>query len=252
MWKACLFLLVLLIPPSTYAQEQKNDGPRSKLFYRFDVGVSRHRLEESLIGLADAARQPDALLLIRVCSKEPMPKALVLSAASPRIIYDYMGTFYDFPPERIRLQRSEDCLGRDNAFAATELWVIPKDADVPPSVESVSLGQMSAEVIKRGDEIKSIGEFRAALRRLVKALREQPDSVGIVTGYYFNHPSPTMLNALREAKNTLGRNKLPKSKYLIHIKPWGDELPPSPSEPKYPTAFIMKKTAEPRAAGATF
>ena len=213
MWKVALCALGLLISlsVSVLSQEGKDAKTEGRLFYRFESGISRYRLEESLIGLADAARQPGAMLVVRICSNESMPKALVLSAASPHIVYDYMSNSYNYPRGQIRVLRSEDCLGEKSAFAATELWVVPKDGEIPSSVESVDLSQVTGKTIESHNKIKTRRQFRAALQRLIKTLREQPDSVGIVNGYYFNRPSPSMVRALEEAKELLKRSKLPAS-----------------------------------------
>lgn len=235
-----LCLVGLLITTGTQLREGRDVKTEATLSNRFEYVLSRYRLEESLIGLADAARQPGTMLLIRICSKEPMPKALILSAASPNIVYDYMSNFYNYPRERIRILRSENCLSEKTALAATELWVVPKDGEVPSSAESININQVSGRTIQSGNKIKSSSEFNAALQRLITTLRKRPQSIGVVEGYYFNKPSSAMRRALQAAKESLGGSKLQASRYLVHLRPWSDEVPSSPSEPKYPSVYIIE------------
>ena len=86
-----LIMLGLLFCFNLKSQERGNIQAQAKLFHRFENAISRNRLEESIIDLSDAAREPGATIAVRICAKEPMPKAFFLSTIYPHVKYRTKG-----------------------------------------------------------------------------------------------------------------------------------------------------------------
>lgn len=231
--------LALLFVAFLQPQAQEKAQTHARLFHRSEKGVSRYRLEESLIDLADDARKPGATIAVRICSKESIQKALFFSPIYPQAVYDYMSNSYSYSRERIRILRSNDCLSNETIFSATELWVIPEHGVAPPSVESMNLCQLRSESIPLADKIRSARGFKNALKGLIKVLHKPPQEVGIISGYYFKKPAPSMVQSLRAAQTILNQSGLAVDRYAVRLLPWHDELPANIREPKYPMVVTV-------------
>jgi hypothetical protein len=245
MRKAAVVLGFLYFTTLSLGQESKQ--PEAKLVRSpFAGGDIVHVIQEAALDLREYASGADDMVAIRVCSKEPLPVALSISAASPFIILEYL-EHYGFSRERVLLMRSESCLGENQTIAVTEFWAIPKGAAPPPSVESIKSSQARLEVVRTEDTIKSANGYRAALRQFIAKLRAKPEATGLVVGSYNENPNPTLEKNLGVARRVLEQSGLSEDRYFVRLTPptsvRSDE--PAKSEPKYPNLFVVK-VAKPR------
>jgi|SRR5947209_3676528 len=222
---------------------QENVQPKSKLVHTpFAGGDFLHVIQEAALDLKEYAGAKDRVA-IRVCSKEPMPVALVTATASPFIMLEYL-EHYGFTQERILYLRSEDCLGNNPAIPITQFWAIPEGASAPSSVESIKSSQAKLDVIRTEDTIKDIADYRAALQEFILKLRSRPGAVGVVIGSYYNSPSFALQERLRESQILLKQNQLTSNRVFVRVAPLtgmrSDEL--SELEPDYPSLFLIEIT----------
>lgn len=237
--KFTLLLLGLFLLAAANARGQ---SAQSVLVHRYENGYSLHSLEDNAAYLADSAGI-HGVVAVRLCSKESMPLALSIAAADPFVITASLRVDYDFTPERILFLRSEDCLGSNPMLAATELWAVPQGAAPPASIESVRFDQVRLESI--GTEASSTDNariYRAARRKLIEKLRERPNAIGVVLGYYYREASPVMKRRLCETRNLLKQSGISANRYFVRLMPWIGErsITPSEPEPKSPSLFVIE------------
>jgi hypothetical protein len=235
-----ILILGLLFP--AWLQESSSVQSQAVRFHRFENFVGPYNLEESMIDLGEMARKSDATVVVRICSTEPLVKSAFMAAAVPGVAYSYSTGIYNVAPERVLLSRSEDCLSNNPDYAATELWVVPKGAAAPPSVESISLCQLKSESMMPRGEIRSARQFRIALRRMVNILRANPKAVGIINGSYHERPSLSMQNRLGEARRLFQQSGLSADRYLVRLGFMYGEWSEGDPEPKYPNLFAVETT----------
>lgn len=243
MQRILILMFGLLIPLNVSFAGQGLIRPSSKLVQRYERGCDDACLQELAIQLGGVyAKGSDDKVVVRFCSKEPLPVAFSTAAAPPKFVASVLTESYGFTSERILFSRSEDCLGIDPSITATEFWVIPKGGASPPSVEMVNASQIKIDNLGMKGAFGTAKSYRKALQKLPQVLRTRPKSVGIVLGYYYNKPSTTMERRLREVRRRLKQSGAPNSRYFIRQMPWTGERsvdPPDP-EPTYPSIFIIE------------
>lgn len=238
-----LWLFFTVILSGLPATAQSDAGPTAQLFTRYEQGAAPHRINEDVLTLmqsrGDEAR---AKVAIRVCSKAALPFALATANADPFVIADAVGG-YAYPPERVIFLRSEDCLSLGaRPEPVTEVWALPEGASLPPHVEALRSNQVRLISLGKRPDNRGARDYRPALQRLIRDLRANPASVGVVFGYFLESPSVALRRRLREVTRTLERSGLPKERYLVRLTPWNDEastIPPD-AEPRYPSVFVVK------------
>lgn len=233
----------LLLSSSSLFLSQESVRPAAKLVHRYERACGYSCLQELAIDLGGVhANKNDDTVAVRFCSKESLAVALSTAAASPEYVISILIGSYGYTRERILFLRSEDCLGSDMKVAATEFWAIPKGAALPASVESFKSSQVQIDFLEAKGMIESGRKYKAALQKLPDRLRNAPDAVGVVVGYYYKNPSPAIKQRLREVEKLLEQSGLPKNRYFVRLAPWTGERsvdPPAP-EPKYPSVFVVE------------
>jgi hypothetical protein len=130
------FFIFLLVDPTMLARYV--DG-QSRLFKRYDPGAAYNTVTEDALTLSiSVVAKERARVVVRVCSKEPMPFALATAGADPFHIAEKIAGGPDYSPEQVIFLRSEDCLSKYPSTTATEIWAIPEGASLPPHVEALS------------------------------------------------------------------------------------------------------------------
>src|SRR5215213_5225915 len=105
-----LCCLVLLCSWPVVARSSSQPAT-TKLFKRYDTGASLHRLNEDVLSLMLELQNKETTRIgIRLCSKEPMPVALVTANADPLYIAERFVEAFAFVPDRVVYLRAEDCL----------------------------------------------------------------------------------------------------------------------------------------------
>jgi hypothetical protein len=219
----------------------------AKLIHRYEKSCGYSCAQELAIDLGGVyGKNPDDTVAVRLCSKEPLPVALSISAAAYGYVISILEGSYRYTPERLLFLRSKDCLGADELIAATEFWVIPKGATLPSSVESMKSSQVRIDSLGMEGLIGNVRTYKVALQKLLAKLRGNPEAVGVVVGYYYKQPSPVMKRRLGEARRMLERSGLPKDRYSIRLSPWTGEqsVDSSEPEPKYPSVFVVELRRE--------
>lgn len=237
------WLCLILLLPGLPVSAQSNAERTARLFMRYEHGAAPHRITENVLTLMLSVNtKARAKVAIRVCSREPMPFALATAGADPFLIADVVNG-YAYPPDRVLFLRSEDCLSSENrSKPVTEIWAIPEGASLPPHVEALKSNQVRLVSLGKRPANRGVRDYRSALQRLIRDLRANPTSAGVVFGYFLERPSPVLHRRLREVTRILKQSGLPRDRYLVRPVPWNDEastIPPD-SEPAYPSVFVVQ------------
>lgn len=221
---------------------QEVQRPEAKLVRSpFMGGNFADVMQEAAIDIKGHAGGPEDMAAIRICSKEPMPMALVIATASPFIMLEYL-EHYDYSRDRILFLRSENCLGAKHGIAVTEFWAIPKGATPPASIEAIKASQVRLDVLRTRDTIKNDGDYNAALLKLSSKLQSNPRAIGVIVGFYYKSPSHLLKMNMRKVQRTLRYSKTQQGRYYSHLQKLtgpGTEWPSS-SKSKYPDIFIIE------------
>src|SRR5215207_10560676 len=101
MWVIVLFALwgAELFPATMFGQEavQQNNA---RLTHRFEEKVGRHRLDETLVSLADSIKEPGYRLALRICSKKPLSESVAIAALPPLSAFNFLVEAEGYKPER--------------------------------------------------------------------------------------------------------------------------------------------------------
>jgi hypothetical protein len=237
--KVTLALLCLLKALSLGQGEQR---PSAKLIRSpFSGGNFIDVVQEAASEIKANADGPEDMAAIRVCSAEPMPVALIIAAANPFAVAEYL-EYYGFTPERILFLRAENCPKVVKGIAVTEFWAIPKGAVPPLSVESVKASQARADVVKANGTINSAEAFNDALLKLSSKLRANRGTTGVIVGFYIGKPPHMLKMSMRKAARFLKKSNIKQQQYFSRLQrltgPYA-ELP-SNSQPKYPDLFVIE------------
>ena len=233
----CLFFLQGLTVVAQNAPEGK-----PKLVVRYENGEVLYRLGEDVLSLTLSVPPNEReKVAIRLCSKEPLAFALPTASASPFEIASALNNKFAYSQNHIIYLRSKDCVStRNPTIPVTETWAIPESGPLPSYDEAVTASQVKLSSMGRLTAYPGMRDYQVAIRKLIKELKANPNSVGIVLGYFFSRPSPILQSRLRDAKASLGRSGLSEDRYLVRSKLWDDESSQTDSEPVYPSVFVVE------------
>lgn len=219
-------------------------GQQAVLFKRYDRGGAVNRIIEDTFSLKlDVKPEQKATVAVRVCSKDPLPFALVTANADPFVITEQLVNAYAYSPERLVYLRADDCLGKDPSTGITEIWALPEGASFPPHVEKLAFSDARRIALGKKEAFRGVRDYREALADLIKQLRMNPQASGLVVGYYGKggRLSPGLRRRLTEVRSILKRSGLPPDRYRVHSAYWNDETWESAPDPQYPLVFVIKR-----------
>lgn len=223
---------------------QSNPESRAQLFIRYEHGASPNGIGEHLVTLKQSvSTKARAKIVIRVCTREPMAVALATAGADPFLIADRLVNAYAYPPGLVIFLRSQDCRSSENQIEpTTEIWAIPEGVSLPTHTEALRSDQIRRISLGQRPVNRGVRDYRAALQRLVRDLRAEPASVGVVFGYFLERPSPALRRRLDEVTRIFQHSRLPPDRYLVRPMRWNDEVStyPPDSEPQYPSVFVVE------------
>ena len=214
------------------------------LFKRYERGGSVNKIIEDTFSLKiDVTPEDKAIVAVRVCSKSPLPFALVTANADPFFITEQLVNAYAYAPERLVYLRSEDCLGKEPSRGITELWTLSRGASFPPYIEKAAFTDAQRVALGKKPVFRGVRDYREAIADLIKELQVNPTARGLVVGYYeFNgRLNPLLRRRLQEVTKTFERSGLPQDRYLVHITHANDESWESQPKALYPEVYIIKK-----------
>lgn len=238
-------VLVLLLLLQAFGVSAQSDSEHAaQLFKRYDPGAAYNRVTEDVLTLSLSVKAKErAQVAVRVCSKEPLPFALATAGADPFHIAELLTGGYGYTGERVIFLRSEDCLSaKEPLRPAVEIWTIPEGASLPSHVEALKSNQARLVSLGRRTANRGVRDYRNAVGDLIKNLRANPTSRGVVFGYFLERPSPVLQRRLREVTKILEQSGLPSDRYLVRPMGWNDEVStyPPDSEPRYPSVFVIE------------
>lgn len=237
-----LFLLLLLSTFGVFAQSDSEHAAR--LFKRYDPGAAYNRVTEDVLTLSISVKAKErAQVAVRVCSKEPLPFALATAGADAFHIAELLTGGYGYTAERVIFLRSEDCLSAKGPLrAATEIWTMSEGASLPSHIEALKSKEVKLVSLGKRPANRGVRDYRNAIGELIKNLRANPTSKGVVFGYFLKSPSATLQRRLREVRKILEQSGLLSDRYLVRPMRWNDEVStyPPDAEPQYPTVSIVE------------
>lgn len=233
-------MIALILSSGVLLSGQEGIQSGARLIHRYERRCGYSCAQELAIDLGVNAKKSDDVVAVRFCSKEPLPLALSTSAAACGYVISILTDSYGYTPERILFLRSAGCLGPASAVTATEFWVIPEGAALPTSIETVKSSQVRVDSLGMEGLIGNARSYKAALQKLPDRLRANPDTVGIVLGYYYKQPNRMMKRRLHEVQRTLKENGLSENRYSVRLAPWTGEYGDDDPEPKYPSLFVVE------------
>jgi hypothetical protein len=211
----------------------------------FAGGDVQHAIQEVALDLKAQATGAGDRVAVRVCSKEKLPVALLTATASPFVLRQHL-EHQGIEAQRILFLRAEDCLARDPSLAVTEFWVVPKGAEPPASVESITADRVQAQILRASQTIKSPADYRNALEQLISEVSNRPEAVAVVVGSYYKRPGPALVNNLKKARTVLLAGQGQASRVYVSTAPVPGIHEGYEREPKYPDLLVF--TTEPEAA----
>lgn len=233
-----LFALLLILLPATASKAQTAPW----LFKRYPQGAAYNRITEDVLTLTIAIPADNrARIAIRLCSKQPLLFALGTARTDPFRVAELLVGAYSYLPERVMFVRSEDCLGKDAAIPAVEIWGLAEDGLLPRHVEARLSSQVRSSTLGKKHVSRGVRDYVAATQELIKNLQANPTSRGVVVGYYFYRPSAAVKRSLRTVKTLFQRSGLPPDRYLVRSVPWNDEFSMNEPEPPYPRVFLLEE-----------
>jgi hypothetical protein len=244
MWKAMAMMLgLMLLSSNLQPPTQEKISPRAELVHRFEYGAGDDSIMEATLDLASRIKEHGSRVAVRLCSKDPLPLALFTNAISPTLVVaKNLGFVHNLTTQDILYLRSEDCMSSNPLASAGELWVIPRGASLPSSVESVKYCQLLINNVASAASIKSSQDYRAKLKELASKLSDNPRLILIVIGNYYENPRPILKQNLYQARKFFQQSGLPKSQYFVRLQLWTGSYSGNPSEPelRYPNIFVAE------------
>lgn len=212
------------------------------LFKRYEDGAAPNRLNEDVLTLSLEQKSKDKTRIgVRVCSKEPMPFALVTASADPFFIVERLVEAYAYLPKRVVYLRSEDCLSSQRPeIPVTEVWMIPDGASFPAHVEAAAASDVKRIALGKKEANRGVRDYRDAVQKLIQDVRQNPAATGVVFGYFLKRPSRLLEQRLREVTGTLKQSGLLPERYLVRATYWNDEASDTDKEPTYPSVFLVE------------
>jgi hypothetical protein len=214
---------------------------------RYESGASYYQLTEDAFRIAGLKSSNRDVIAVRICSSEPLLLAMAKGLPTPFIIADAFVNRYAYVPEKVYFIRSDDCPSSKSSSApAVEVWAVPKGAALPPRVETLTFNQIKVVPLGKIPANRGVRDYRAAVRKLVKDLKENPKSFGVVVGYYLERPSGMLRRRLKDADALLKHSGLPPNRYMVRQQAWADEVStyPPDTEPRYPNVFLVEMTGD--------
>lgn len=245
MIKVRAFLLIVLLGSTTLLlYGQLNKLTKAQCVYRVEADENWHFSDaKPFLPYGDTVRQPNTMVTVRVCSKEPLMKAWYLSGRKPSDVLAYMMMTYGYSSDRILFLRSSECQNNASHTAAvTEVWLVPPDTAPPPSNESLKLCQVKE--IELGKTIESTRKFNKILSLLTTSLNQKSQALGVVVGIYNKHGKQSIKRRLDKVRRTLDHSQVPADQYLIRLLKTNDSGPSTSSRNSYLNIFLYEKTED--------
>jgi hypothetical protein len=246
---AMIFIAVSLFSgkPISFVFTQTKPGGQetARLIKRYEQPASQYRVVEDTVEIRlEPEESKRRLAAIRVCSKQPLSFALFRAAIDPFETAKYLKDYYAYAPDKIFLLRSEQCLSSQNSETeAAEIWIASRADALPQSAESFKFDQITRSSLGTQPVNRGVRDYRSAAQTLIKRLRSNLDSRGVIIGYYLDHPNPLLRKRIQEIERLLKQSGVPSNSYYALLSQWqeGDSSHPN-TEPRYPGVFIVETT----------
>jgi hypothetical protein len=239
-WNLLGLALILLALPVSGQSDARQMPQRTE---RYERGAGDNEITEAAFRLTGLDPKQRERVSIRVCSKEPIVRAMANAPANPFQIADKFVNGYAYLPEKVLFLRAEDCLSAGKpSITPTEIWAIPEGASLPQHVDVLKSNQIKLVSLGKRPLNRGVRDYKAALRELIENLRGNPHNIGMVFGYFLEHPSLALRGRIREVTRILKLSGLPRERYLVRLTYWPDEVStyPPDSEPQYPSLFVVE------------
>jgi hypothetical protein len=236
--------LLLLLVPAFAALAQGDSENAARLFKRYGQGAAYNRVTEDVLTLVlSVTAKERARIAVRVCSKEPLPFALATASADPFHVAELLIGGYGYRSEQVIFLRSEDCLSAEGPLrSATEIWTLADGGSLPSHVEALTSNEVKLVSLGKRPANRGVRDYKSAIGELIRKLRANPASKGVVFGYFLKRPGAVLQRRLREVTKMLEQSGLPPDRYLVGAMNWNDEVStyPPDTEPRYPTVSIVE------------
>jgi hypothetical protein len=213
---------------------------QGKLFRRFEHGESNARLPEIILTLMLSSKPSERQRIeIRLCTNEPLPKALVTSRTDIFFLVELLRDGYGYSLSDLLLVRSRQCVGStEQSKSIVEIWTLPTGAGLVPGDEVVTADRYNR--LSLGEEFRPEDQqYLVAVRKLVERLRADSSSFGVINGYFYEQTSPALRRRLQEIESLLRRAGIARDRYLVQSIQWNDEVADPIVEPTKPRIYVL-------------
>jgi hypothetical protein len=261
-WFSALCALILMsdikmsmaqnVAPESSVKENQavSQGRNPRLIHRFEFPVSSGPSWDILRRATYGLKKEDLqTVAVRICSEQNLLLSIPSAVNNPFEIVE--GFFKEKFSDKNNLPaflflRAEDCGGSKAAnMYAVEVWAMRKDSPLPPHVESyryeqvkmLSLGFDPAKCsTAKTDSVK-------AAQNLIKRMRADNNSYGIIIGYRFDEKTnPKLRKGMEQAENLMKKSGLPKARYAVSYQLWhADDSPCSGKPIEKPSVIFITK-----------
>ena len=215
----------------------------ARLIRRYERSASQNRVVEDTIEIRLVPEETKRrMVAIRVCSTQPLPFVLFRAAIDPFATAKYLEEFYAYAPDKIFLLRSEECRPlQQSEVESAEIWIASTEESLPSSVESLRFDQITLSALGAQPVNRGVRDYQAAAETLIQTLRTNPDSKGVIIGYYLDHPNPMLRKRIQGVERLLKKSGVPAKSYYVLLTKWheGESSYPN-SEPSYPAVFALQ------------
>lgn len=228
---------------------------KATLLGSFDVNAEDllNEIDKAGMKVEKTFNSQSDILAVRVCSNEPLPIALALSAGAAFVTTSRLQGF-GIPKSNMYYLRYNNCRVRSHNYGATEYWFVPKNAEFPAFVEARRVSHISGyEMTHAGfvgtrepfDPRSAQSEklnpelYEQTLQRISKLLKDNKGAVTIIIlPQYKLAPTAELNKRVGYTLNYLTQRGVARHRILIK-KIYPGYVIESGNEPRYPDISVV-------------
>jgi hypothetical protein len=120
----------------------------------------------------------------------------------------------------------------------TEFWLQPIGSKPLPTNKIIKADDVIVkELLIEGESIKA---YKRSLLKLAEALNANPNTTGLLIGFYLQSPNRILKKNITEAERFLSSKEIVSSRYRKIIIPWFGVQDADTQEPRFPYLLLIE------------